>query len=156
MVFSKIYGLLACLATVVVSTNTWYYEAGVLNGAPFPSDNFGFNDAPKSTINQLSSIGDSEFTALTHPQFPNHRVRIKKSNFCDPTVKLALVYHRPSPTIALMVPLLAAFTRDTLTLMQVLSICFSISSRVVGIQRKVCSLFVNHSYNQFAHELFGR
>ena len=92
MVFSKICGLLACLVTVAVSTHAWYqnpYGAGVLNAAPSPN-NLGFNNAPKSTINHLSSIGDSEFTALSHSQFPNHRVRIKKSNFCDPTVKLAL------------------------------------------------------------------
>jgi hypothetical protein len=35
----------------------------------------------------MSSIASNEFTALSHPRFPNHRVRIKKSNFCDPTVK---------------------------------------------------------------------
>ena len=35
----------------------------------------------------LSSIGSGGFTALFHPSFPNYRVRVKKSNFCDPTVK---------------------------------------------------------------------
>jgi len=35
----------------------------------------------------LFSIGSEGFTALSHPKFPNHRVRVKKSNFCDPTVK---------------------------------------------------------------------
>ena len=35
----------------------------------------------------LSSIGSEGFTAVSHPKFPNHRVRVKKSNFCDPTVK---------------------------------------------------------------------
>ena len=84
MVFSKISLLLAFLASVAVSANTWYQDDSSL------SDNLGFNNAPESTINHLSSIGDSEFTALTHPRFPNQRVRIKKSNFCDPTVKLIL------------------------------------------------------------------
>ena len=101
MVFSKICLLLVSLVPVAVSTNTRYqdpYGAGVLNAASSLSDNLGFNNAPKSTINLLSSIGDSEYTALTHPRFPNHRVRIKKSNFCDPTVKLAFVYC-PIPTL---------------------------------------------------------
>jgi len=35
----------------------------------------------------LSSIGSGGFTALSHPSFPNYRVRVKKSHFCDPTVK---------------------------------------------------------------------
>lgn len=80
MVFSKICLLLAFLAPVAVSTITWYQDP--YKAASSLSDNL----APKSTIN-LSSVGDLEYTALTHPQFPNHRVRIKKSNFCDPTVK---------------------------------------------------------------------
>lgn len=138
MVFSKIGRLLAFLAPVAVSTNAWYqdhYRAGVLNAAS--SDNLGFNNAPKSTINHLSSLGDSEYTALAHPRFPNHRVRIKKSNFCDPTVKLAFVYCHPYLAITLTISLLAASIQVTLMLMQVLSICFSISLRVVGIRRKV-------------------
>jgi hypothetical protein len=138
--FSRICLLLAFLAPVAVSTNAWYqdsYGAGVLNAASSLADSLGFNDAPKSTINHLSSIGDSEYTALTHPRFPNHRVRIKKSNFCDPTVKLAFVYCHPYLAITLIISLLAAFIQVTSMLMQVLSICFSISSRVVGIRRKV-------------------
>ena len=35
----------------------------------------------------LSSVGSGGFTALSHPSFPNYRVRVKKSHFCDPTVK---------------------------------------------------------------------
>lgn len=137
MVFLKICLLLAFLAPVAVSTNTWYQDprAGVPNAASL-SDNLNFNNAPKSTIN-LSSIGDSEYNALTHPGFPNHRVRIKKSNFCDPTVKLAFVYCHPTLVITLTIFLLAASIQVTLMLMQVLSICFSISSRVVGIRGKV-------------------
>ncbi|KAH9950085.1 peptidase S10 serine carboxypeptidase [Amylocystis lapponica] len=35
----------------------------------------------------LSSItAEDGFTALTHPRFPAHQVRVKKSEFCDPTV----------------------------------------------------------------------
>lgn len=36
----------------------------------------------------LSSLdSQDEFVALNHPRFPAHQVRVKKSNFCDPTVK---------------------------------------------------------------------
>lgn len=35
----------------------------------------------------LSSLTSDEFTVLQHPRFPSHQVRVKKSHFCDPTVK---------------------------------------------------------------------
>ena len=94
MVPSKICLLLVFLAPVAVSTNTWHQDPYKVPSSL--SDNL----ALKSTIN-LSSIGDSEYTALAHPRFPNHRVRIKKSNFCDPTVKLAFVYCHPGPSSCL-------------------------------------------------------
>lgn len=38
----------------------------------------------------LSSITSKDaFTTLNHPRFPNHSVRVKKSDFCDSTVKLS-------------------------------------------------------------------
>lgn len=107
MVFSKICLLIAFLSPVAVTANAWYqdhYGAGVLNAASSLPDNLDFDNAPESTINHLSSIRDSEYTALTHPRFPNHRVRIKKSNFCDPTVKLVLFYCHPiTLTISLFI-----------------------------------------------------
>lgn len=144
MVPSKICLLLVFLAPVAVSTNTWHQDPYKVPSSL--SDNL----ALKSTIN-LSSIGDSEYTALAHPRFPNHRVRIKKSNFCDPTVKLAFVYcHLPAFTLT--ISLFAAFIQVTLMLMQMLSIYFSISSRVVGIRREV----YNSLCSKFALELIGR
>lgn len=36
----------------------------------------------------LSSIASrDEYTAFAHPRYPAHRVRIKQTDFCDPTVK---------------------------------------------------------------------
>ena len=36
----------------------------------------------------LSELGSTEeFTTLVHPKFPYHQVRVKKTDFCDPTVK---------------------------------------------------------------------
>ena len=37
---------------------------------------------------QLSSVVDeAAFTTLIHPNFPTYQVRVKKTAFCDPTVK---------------------------------------------------------------------
>ena len=42
------------------------------------------------TTMRLSELASTdEFTALVHPKFPYHQVRIKKTKFCDPTVKSA-------------------------------------------------------------------
>ena len=45
------------------------------------------------TTLQLSSLqNEREFTTLGHPRFPEYAVRIKKSSFCDPTVKYVPPY----------------------------------------------------------------
>lgn len=35
----------------------------------------------------LNTISDSTYAVLGHPKFPKYNVRIKKSNFCDGTVR---------------------------------------------------------------------
>jgi hypothetical protein len=46
------------------------------------------------TAMHLSSLAAGEsFTTLSHPRFPAHQVRVKKTDFCDPTVKYV---HRTS------------------------------------------------------------
>jgi hypothetical protein len=46
---------------------------------------------PDASDLHLSSITNAHsYVALTHVKYPNHRVRVKKTNFCDPTVKCAV------------------------------------------------------------------
>ena len=45
------------------------------------------NNGSQAQNLHLSSLQEDGFASLSHPRFPNHRVRVKKSNFCDPTVK---------------------------------------------------------------------
>ena len=45
----------------------------------------GTNDISLASITDVDS-----FVALTHPSFPAHQVRVKKTEFCDPTVKYVL------------------------------------------------------------------
>ncbi|KAJ7057134.1 peptidase S10 serine carboxypeptidase [Mycena amicta] len=40
----------------------------------------------------LSAVGSSDYTVLTHARFPSHRIRIKQSAFCDPTVNVYTGY----------------------------------------------------------------
>lgn len=55
---------------------------------------YGFEDSNETLPTaHLSSISShSEFTTLRHPRFPTHQVRVKKSNFCDPTVNVYTGY----------------------------------------------------------------
>jgi hypothetical protein len=38
-------------------------------------------------MEDLNALSDTEFRVLSHPVFPNYKVRIKKSAFCDETVQ---------------------------------------------------------------------
>ncbi|TFK56200.1 hypothetical protein OE88DRAFT_1621164 [Heliocybe sulcata] len=50
--------------------------------------NFNLN---ASTLH-LSSVASDEYTVLSHPRFPSHQVRVKKTEFCDPTVNVYTGY----------------------------------------------------------------
>ncbi|KAK0191487.1 peptidase S10 serine carboxypeptidase [Armillaria mellea] len=41
---------------------------------------------------QLSSLQSGKFTVVSHPRYPGHRVRVKKSDFCDPAVNVYTGY----------------------------------------------------------------
>lgn len=43
-------------------------------------------------VKYLSALNEERFTVLDHPSFPHHKVRVKKSNFCDKTVKFSPVF----------------------------------------------------------------
>ncbi|KAL6306731.1 Alpha/Beta hydrolase protein [Sparassis latifolia] len=44
------------------------------------------------TLDLSSIASEDQYTALTHPRFPAHQVRVKKTNFCDPTVNVYTGY----------------------------------------------------------------
>ncbi|KAG5734170.1 Carboxypeptidase Y [Termitomyces sp. T112] len=52
--------------------------------APFANPKYQFYDDGLFTpFEDLSSLPQNEYTLLTHPAFPAHSVRIKRTNFCD-------------------------------------------------------------------------
>ncbi|KAJ7479723.1 Alpha/Beta hydrolase protein [Mycena latifolia] len=59
-----------------------YASQTVLSG-PAETDSSSQSFAPAGTLQMLS---ETSFTALSHPEFPQYGVRIKKSGFCDETV----------------------------------------------------------------------
>ncbi|PPR03321.1 hypothetical protein CVT24_012597 [Panaeolus cyanescens] len=55
------------------------------------------SSSPKTTFDtpkqlHLSAVKSDNFTVLSHPNFPNHSIRVKKSDFCDPTVNVYTGY----------------------------------------------------------------
>ena len=46
-----------------------------------------YDDGVFTPVEHLSTLSVDSFTTLDHPYFPNHSVRIKKTIFCDGTVK---------------------------------------------------------------------
>lgn len=66
----------------LLATNAWSYQVHVKDES-FSTASDNLEVVPLG----LDSITDS-FTALKHPSFPSHQVRIKLTNFCDPTVKV--------------------------------------------------------------------
>ena len=52
------------------------------------------------TTMHLSELGSTdEFTTLVHPRFPYHQVRVKKTDFCDLTVKFVTSPPRPKSSL---------------------------------------------------------
>lgn len=45
------------------------------------------DDGLFSPLEDLSVLTATEYTTLAHPAFPKYEVRIKKSDFCDGTVR---------------------------------------------------------------------
>ncbi|KDQ65011.1 hypothetical protein JAAARDRAFT_28675 [Jaapia argillacea MUCL 33604] len=61
-------------------------------GSPssFPSEDVG--NQTITTLHLSSITSEDTYTTLNHPNFPYHQVRVKKSNFCDPSVNVYTGY----------------------------------------------------------------
>ena len=81
--------LVSYIVTVRANTQA-FFEQKILDASQRV---LGESTAPSRPVSNftrmsLSSIGTSEFTTLSHPDFPFHSVRIKKApkDWCDPSV----------------------------------------------------------------------
>ena len=79
-VLSGTVALLGLAASYVVGATQQPFAVGANGFASYDAGLF----RPMEDMNLLSV---SEFTTLGHPFFPKYNVRIKKSDFCDGTVK---------------------------------------------------------------------
>lgn len=82
--------LCGLLISVVVVVNAVQYPFNSFKtSAPAPAPFDPFDAALFTPIEQLSLLSTNQFTYLAHPAFPKYNVRIKKSDWCDGTVKYA-------------------------------------------------------------------
>jgi hypothetical protein len=64
------------------------------NPDPYPQkvlSNQAYDALHITPLESLSSLKESEYTVLSHPTFPRYSLRIKKTRFCDSTVKYVSV-----------------------------------------------------------------
>lgn len=93
MYIATLGALLLALTTScsLASGSTQTVLHGVQNSSTHGLGNTADNDLGFFTpMESLSYLSEQEFTTLKHPIFPNHNVRIKKSNFCDSNVRCVL------------------------------------------------------------------
>ena len=81
------------LAYVVLVTLLYVLVNGdqiplAFDGQSVEATHYKYINKGNFTTMNLSDLGlKDEFTVFSHPSFLNYQVRIKKTDFCDPTVK---------------------------------------------------------------------
>ncbi|KAJ7751869.1 serine carboxypeptidase [Mycena maculata] len=74
--------MLACWALLLLQIFSVASNASqTVFGAP------AYDDGLFTPLEDMNALSETEFSVLGHPVFPNYEVRIKKSAFCDETVK---------------------------------------------------------------------
>ncbi|KAF5363981.1 hypothetical protein D9756_000949 [Leucocoprinus leucothites] len=92
MLLSQI--LLASLLPLGYGRSFGLYDASMqsqLRIQPQSTQDYLLTDSGLALLH-LSSLPSDQYTALSHPRFPNHKVRVKQTQFCDPTVNVYTGY----------------------------------------------------------------
>jgi hypothetical protein len=77
----------AVLAALTVATAAIGQAFATTGQQPFAYASQSYDEGLFTPFEDLQALSSSEFTSIGHPLFPNHNVRIKKSHFCDESVK---------------------------------------------------------------------
>jgi len=56
-----------------------------------PQNPFSANQASSAPSNRFKSLSEDQFSVLHHPLFKEHRVRVKKTRFCDGDVQCVAI-----------------------------------------------------------------
>ncbi|PPQ84832.1 hypothetical protein CVT25_015126 [Psilocybe cyanescens] len=73
----------------LISWGSFLLAQGSSQGNLLGHSHRSYNDGLFVPIEDPSLLPESQFTTLNLPEFPRHSVRVKKSKFCDGTVKYA-------------------------------------------------------------------
>ena len=82
MISQRPHSFVLILLAIALITNAWTQQP-LSFGTKFDS----YDAELFAPLEDLSLLSTTEFTTLGHPAFPKYDVRIKKSNFCDGTVR---------------------------------------------------------------------
>ena len=83
MISQRPHSFVLILLAIALITNAWAQQLTLSFGTKFDS----YDAELFAPLEDLSLLSTTEFTTLGHPAFPKYDVRIKKSNFCDGTVR---------------------------------------------------------------------
>lgn len=84
MMLLKAFSYLTLASSALAQLESW----PVAYDRVLQTNRFTSHHVANITTMHLSSLAAGEgFITLNHPRFPAHQVRVKKTDFCDPTVK---------------------------------------------------------------------
>lgn len=79
--------LISRLCTLSLLASTVCAAVHGIDSLQTPLSLSNYDDEHFSPMGDLGVLSTSEFASLAHPLFPDYNVRIKRSNFCDGTVR---------------------------------------------------------------------
>ncbi|KII86255.1 hypothetical protein PLICRDRAFT_43837 [Plicaturopsis crispa FD-325 SS-3] len=83
MKFALLYSVVLGVAAAASASQ----QAFLGSGSPGAFKGASYDEGLFTPVGDLGALSETAFTTLGHPAFPNYGVRIKKSTFCDETVK---------------------------------------------------------------------
>ena len=78
------------LAIAVSGSSAWRQSNVSSTSAGHASINLNqasYDDGLFTPLEDLNVLSESRYTTVRHPLYPNHNVRIKKTQFCEATVQ---------------------------------------------------------------------
>jgi len=85
---------LVLVAATALASQHPFATSKALNEVPaapldtfLPSAYHAYDEGLFTPLEDLSALSESDFAYMSHPMFPRYAVRIKKTKFCDGTVK---------------------------------------------------------------------
>ena len=77
--------------SLLVAAGLAFSLIGGVHAQQLPLGHAPYDAGLFTPVEDLGVLSTTKFTTLAHPAFPQYNVRIKKSDFCDGTVRCVVV-----------------------------------------------------------------